>query len=151
MSITVFDPEASGAGKTGLTNDPRVLRELPAAELVQRFLDYYWVRHAVSMDTIEGYRTDLLSFEKWLGLFRSKTLLGATQQNLRDYLESRYRAGGRRARDLPSLSCIRRFYFYLMDLGVRTDDPTDQVYVRTPRLVREDLSVIQGRKEPRQV
>lgn len=147
MSITVIDVEASRVGKDGLTNDARKLRELPAVELVQRFLDYYWVKHPVSPETIEGYRVDLLSFEKWLGLFRNKTLLGASQQNLRDYLESRYKSGGRLARDLPSVSCIRRFYFYLMDLGVRTDDPTDQVYVRTPRLVRADLSVIDGKKE----
>lgn len=148
MSITVIDAEASqtGSGRTRLTVDPKKLREYPAAELVQWFLDYYWVRHPLSQQSIEAYRADLLAFDKWLSVFRNKTLLGATRDNVREFLESRYRSGSRLMSDMPSLSCIKRFYFYLMDLGVRTDDPTEHVYVRTPRLVRQDLAVIDGKK-----
>jgi integrase/recombinase XerD len=150
MSTTVIDPGTSTtrSRQAYLTNDPRELREFPASVLVQRFLDYYWVRHPISRETIEAYRTDLLAFDTWLKAFRDKTLVGATQQNVRDFLDSRYRSGSPQLRDMPSLSCIKRFYFHLMDLGIRTDDPTERVYVRTPRLVRQDLSVIQGDKKP---
>ncbi len=130
-----------------LARDPHAMRALPAHELVQRFLDNYWIRHPLSRESIEAYRTDLLAFEKWLNVFRNKTLVGATSQNVREFFESRHTGGNRLARDLPSLSCIKRFYFYLMDNSVRTDDPTEHVYVRTPRLVRQDLALIEGAKK----
>lgn len=130
-----------------LARDPYAMRGLPAHVLVQRFLDDYWIRHPLSRESMEAYRADLLGLEKWLNVFRNKTLVGATSQNVREFFETRYKAGSRLARDLPSLSCIKRFYFYLMDNSVRTDDPTEHVYVRTPRLVRQDLALIEGQKK----
>jgi site-specific recombinase XerD len=49
-------------------------------------------------------------------------------------------------RDVPSLSCIKRFYFYLVEVGLRAEDPTEHLYVRTPRLIRQDVMVLLGEK-----
>ena len=116
------------------------------SDVVQWFLDYYWIRHPVSRETVNSYRDDLLDFGRWLTGFRNKNLMAATDQDVRLFLEDRYRTGGRQTRDVPSLSCIKRFYFYLAEVGLRSDDPTEHVYVKTPRQVRQNLTVIQGKK-----
>ena len=131
MSMTTADP-----------ND----RTHPGTEVVQWFLDYYWIRHPISRETMASYRADLLELARWLSVFRNKTLVAASDLDVREFLEGRYRAGGRLPRDMPSLTCIKRFYFYLADAGLRTDDPTEHLYVRTPRLVRKDLWVIHGKR-----
>ena len=118
----------------------------PDTDVVQWFLDYYWIRHPISRETIASYRADLLDLAGWLTTFRKKTLIAATDQDVREFLEARYHSPSRQLRDMPSLSCIKRFYFYLAEVGLRTDDPTEHVYVRTPQPLRPNLSVILGRK-----
>jgi site-specific recombinase XerD len=122
--------------------DPRDFWEFISGTVIQRFLDYYWVKHGVSHDTLKAYRTDLIALDRWMLLFKHKTLVTATEGDIREFLDAKYRAGGGRLRALPSLSCIKRFYFYLLEGGFRDDDPTENVFVRTPRLVRRDLSVV---------
>jgi site-specific recombinase XerD len=111
-------------------------------DLVQWFLDYYWIRHPISARTVEAYRADLHALECWLAVARGKSLVDAGVKDLRAYFAGVGKTGG----DAPSVSCIKRFYFYLVECGFRADDPTEQVYVRTPRLVRHDLKLIQGKK-----
>jgi integrase/recombinase XerD len=116
------------------------------SEVVQWFLDYYWIRHPVSRETVAAYRADLLDLAQWLRVSRKKTLVAASDKDVREFFESRYRAGGRLMRDVPSLSCIKRFYFYLVEVGLRAEDPTEHLYVRTPRLIRQDVMVLLGEK-----
>jgi integrase/recombinase XerD len=105
----------------------------PPADVIQGFLDYYWIRHALSERTLTTWRADLLSLERRLGLAHDRTLVTATAANLRDIFERA--RGGTLVNELPSLSCIRRFYYYLVAAGIRADDPTESVYVPTPRLL----------------
>ena len=116
--------------------------EFISGTVIQRFLDYYWVKHGVSHETLKAYRTDLIALDRWMTLFKHKTLVTATEDDIRDFLDAKYRASGGRLRTLPSLSCVKRFYFFLLEGGFRADDPTENVFVRTPRLVRRDLSVV---------
>jgi integrase/recombinase XerD len=122
--------------------DERDFWEFISGTVIQRFIDYYWVKHGVSHDTLKAYRTDLVALDRWMLLFKHKTLVTATEGDIREFLDAKYRAGGGRLRALPSLSCIKRFYFYLLEGGFRSDDPTENVFVRTPRLGRRDLSVV---------
>ena len=94
--------------------------------VVQRFLDSYWVKHGVSRETLEAYRVDLDGLRGWLKQVKGRSLVTAISDDIRDYLGARS----------PSLSCIKRFYAYLLAGGYRSDDPTESVFVRTPRLVR---------------
>ena len=116
--------------------------EFISGTVIQRFLDYYWVKHGVSHETLKSYRTDLIALDRWMTLFKHKTLVTATEDDIRAFLDAKYRASGGRLRTLPSLSCVKRFYFFLLEGGFRADDPTENVFVRTPRLVRRDLSVV---------
>ena len=118
--------------------------EFISGTVIQRFLDYYWVKHGVSQETLKAYRTDLIALDRWVLVFRHKTLVTACEQDIREFLQTKYLAGNRTLHNLPSLSCIKRFYFYLLEGGFRGDDPTENVFVRTPRLVRRDLSVVQS-------
>jgi integrase/recombinase XerD len=118
--------------------------EFISGTVISRFLDYYWVKHGVSRDTLKAYRTDLIALDRWMLLFRRKTLVTACEQDIRDFLNTKYSLGNRTLHNLPSLSCVKRFYFYLLEGGFRADDPTENVFVRTPRLSRRDLSVVAG-------
>lgn len=108
-----------------------------SSDIVQWFLDYYWIRHAISHETLAAYRSDLLSLELWLSVFRHKTLVEASAPDLREFLEVRHRTSNRQLRDLPSLTCIKRFYFFLVSVGLRTEDPTESLYVRAPHVKRQ--------------
>jgi integrase/recombinase XerD len=110
--------------------------------VVQRFLDSYWIKHGVSRETLEAYRADLDMLDRWLKGAKGRSLVTATASDIRDFLAARCQADGVNGRELPSLSCIKRFYSYLLAGGYRSDDPTDSVFVRTPRLVRRDLAVL---------
>ncbi|HEY6923769.1 MAG TPA: site-specific integrase [Steroidobacteraceae bacterium] len=113
-----------------------------STDVVQRFLDAYWVKHGVSRETLEAYRVDLDVLDGWLKRARGRSLVTARPGDIRDFLTTRSQRGGITGAELPSLSCIKRFYSYLLAGGYRGDDPTDSVFVRTPRLVRRDLAVI---------
>ncbi|MEP7247441.1 MAG: site-specific integrase [Gammaproteobacteria bacterium] len=116
--------------------------EFISGTVIQRFLDFFWVKHHVSQETLRAYRADLVALDRWMLLFKQKTLVTAVESDVREYLDATYAAGDRAPRELPSLSCIKRFYAFLMEGGFREDDPTEHVFVRTPRLVRRDLSVV---------
>ena len=145
MSITPdFDLPRTETRQVRVSKESRTLDGHNASDIVQWFLDYYWIRHPISEGSIAAYRADLLALDRWLAGFRNSSLVAAGAQDLRAYLESRYRAEGRQPGEIPSLTCIKRFYFYLVDAGLRADDPTEHVYVRMPRRAKTDLTVVQG-------
>jgi integrase/recombinase XerD len=134
MSITRdFDKARSGT---------RQARARRTSEVVQWFLDYYWIRHPISEGAIAAYRADLAALDRWLAAFRNTSLQAASAQDLRAFLDQHYRPDGRPAGEIPSVSCIKRFYFYLMEVGLRTDDPTERVFVRMSRRPNRELAVI---------
>jgi site-specific recombinase XerD len=114
------------------------------SDIVRWFLDYYWIRHALSRDTLTSWRSDLQSLESWLSVLRHKTLAQASTQDLREFFAGRYKAANGALRDLPSSACIKRFYFFLVEVGVRNDDPTERVYARAPRAARTELTRVHG-------
>src|SRR5689334_16910896 len=84
----------------------RGLWALTADTVIERFLDYYWVKYGVSKETLIAYRDDLIALDRWMVLLKQKTLVSATAQDMRDYLDVKYRPGGGVQRDPPSLSCV---------------------------------------------
>ena len=145
MNMTAIRLQAPApANRRPARPEPHDSWEFISGSVIQRFLDFYWVKHGVSHDTLKAYRTDLIALDRWMLLFRSKTLVTACEQDIREFLTAKYLAGNRTLSGLPSLSCIKRFYFYLLEGGFRADDPTENVFVRTPRLSRRDLSVVQS-------
>lgn len=139
LTITLARPPLAGdsAGDRWASVSPGV---------VQRFLDSYWVKHGVSRETLESYRADLCALDAWLKGDKSRSLVTATSSDIRDFLAARCHRAGANGPELPSLSCIKRFYSYLLGSGYRSDDPTDSVFVRTPRTgATRDLAVLKAR------
>jgi site-specific recombinase XerD len=127
------DTGSSGVGRPQTFVKTPTSRDCPSSNLVQWFLDYYWIRHPISGDALASYRLELLALDHWLANSRKKKLVSASRTDLQDYFDSRYRSASNHGGGLPSMSCIKRFYFYLVEVGFRDDDPTDRLYVRTPR------------------
>jgi site-specific recombinase XerD len=142
-AIKINAPSPVTPGGAARRRRERDLWALTADTVIERFLDCYWVKYGVSPETLLAYREDLIALDRWMVLLKQKTLVSAMAQDIRDYLDVKYRTDGGIQRDPPSLSCVKRFYFYLLDYGFRDDDPTENVFVRTPRLVRRDLSLVQ--------
>jgi integrase/recombinase XerD len=130
-------------GEAAGQRQERDIWALTAETVIERFLDCYWIKYGVSTETLLAYRDDLSALDRWMMSQKHKTLVSTTAQDIRDFLNVKYHTGHGMQRDPPSLSCVKRFYFYLMEYGFRADDPTENVFVRTPRLVRRDLSFVQ--------
>ncbi len=146
MSITPIDIGIARTRPARVLKDPRESAAHSASDVVQWFLDYYWIRHPISNESIAAYRVELATLEFWLTANRSKSLVNASDKDLRAFLDARYRVDCRTPGDVPSFSCIKRFYFYLVESGLRADDPTEHLYVRTPRILKTNLTVIPGKR-----
>lgn len=143
MDITLADLEPVATGEPARHMPaPRDPAEPAASDIVQWFLDYYWIRHALSRDTLVAWRGDLMSLEIWLSVFRFKTLTDAAAADIRDFFAVRYKAANGSLRDLPSVACIKRFYFFLVEVGVRKDDPTEHVYPRAQHAACGNLALV---------
>jgi site-specific recombinase XerD len=127
------------SGRTGT----RQVRARDTSDVIQWFLDYYWIRHPISERAIAAYRADLIALDQWLTAARKTSLQSASAQDLRAFLDAHYRTDGRSLCQIPSVSCIKRFFFYLVEVGLRADDPTERVYVRMPRRESSELTVVQ--------
>ena len=142
MSITRdIDTARTGTRQAQALRDSRAPATPRTSDVIQWFLDYYWIRHPISEGAMAAYRADLMALEEWLRAHRNSSLQGASAKDLRAFLDS-HRTDGRPTDQIPSMTCIKRFYFYLVEVGLRIDDPTERVYVRMPRREKHDLKVI---------
>lgn len=101
-----------------------------STESIDRFLDHLWLTDGLSANTLAAYRRDLAKLQKQLQI-GDCTLEEANhaqlQQALLEGVEREKPAT--RARQL---SCLRRYYQYLLSSGQRTDDPS--LHLDNPRL-----------------
>ncbi len=87
----------------------------------EAFLEMLVSERAASPNTIAAYRADLQCVGCHL---RATTLASASPTDLADYMAGLSRAGFA-ARTLERrLSCLRQFYRFLINEGIRPDDPT---------------------------
>ena len=95
---------------------------MPKLELdptVERFLDALWVEKGLSDNTLAAYRSDLKQYTVWLKGRGSELL---------EYLVYLNQVKKRHPRTVARiLSALRRFYLYLIQLGMRADDPTARI------------------------
>lgn len=95
--------------------------------VVERFLDALWVEKGLSDNTLSAYRSDLKQYARWLQQQESD-LLHADRLALQNYLVFLNQEKRRGARTVARiLSALRRFYLYLLQQGVRMDDPTARI------------------------
>ncbi|MBI2778981.1 MAG: site-specific tyrosine recombinase XerD [Gammaproteobacteria bacterium] len=96
---------------------------------IEVFLDAIWMERGLSANTLAAYRTDLAGFAAWL-VPQGKALMSAGPGDLSGYMATR-----KHVRSMARLlSCLRRFYQYLVREGRLEADPS--ALIDAPRLGR---------------
>lgn len=117
-------------------HDPYRERHLPmsAAEtLIERFLDVLWMEQGLRPNTLAAYRLDLQAYAHWLQQ-RQISLEAANRENIFAYLTKRSQEGAQPRTRARWLSCLRRFYRYLLREKLISIDPT--ALLESPKLGR---------------
>lgn len=81
-------------------------------DVIRRFVDVQRSQFAMPSEILSAYRADLESLDRWLIETRQRTLISATDEDVREYIS-------------VSLACLRAFYGFLVNSGCRDDDPTE--------------------------
>ncbi len=97
-------------------------------DIIRRFVDVACSEHGLPRGLLTAYRADLDALDRWLIDTKQRTLVTATDEDVREYIS-------------VSLSCLRAFYSFLVNAGCRDDDPTEPG--RAPR----SLSALQRDRE----
>jgi site-specific recombinase XerD len=92
-------------------------------DVIRRFFDVQCIEHGLRKGLVSAYRADLDAFDHWLIEAKRKTLISATGEDVREYLDA-------------SMSCIKAFYGFLVNSGCRDDDPTKKPRARRKRARR---------------
>ncbi len=94
---------------------------------MERFLDALWVEKGLSDNTLAAYRSDLKQLLRWLQP-TAGSLLQLERSQLQQYLAFLNQERHCSARTVARiLSTLRRFYLYLLQQGMRMDDPTARI------------------------
>lgn len=101
--------------------------------LINQFLDALWLERGLSQNTLSAYRADLSLFATWLEN-KSTTLLSVSRDDVLAYLSYRYQKKFHPRSTARFLSCIRRFYHWLLREERIAIDPT--LNVESPKLGR---------------
>lgn len=94
--------------------------------LIDRFLDTVWMERGLSKNTLDAYRADLLSLNKFF-LKQGITMARAGKAEIMDYMAWRAAGGSKPRSAARQLSSFRRFYRYLLREDMIEEDPTSQV------------------------
>lgn len=92
-------------------------------DLIRAYENYLAKVKQASSNTISSYLRDIRQFSDWLQQYDAVDLLGATQQNIRtylDYLQEQGRSGSTVSRVLASL---KNFYAYAISSGFLESSP----------------------------
>lgn len=110
--------------------------------MIERFVDVLWLEQGLSERTRSSYRSDLLLFARWLQSQPPVRHLDQVRRaDILGYLSVGMRRGDKSTSAARRLSCLRRFYRYLLREGSIPADPTLQI--DSPRVLRplpKDLS-----------
>lgn len=112
--------------------DPELMFE--AQQVIDKFLDDVWSSRGLSENTLKAYQTDL----NYLSLFfsgRQTSVIDINQQDLRDYLSWRLALGFSTSSSARVLSCLRRFFNYLLERNLIDVDPS--ALICSPKLAQK--------------
>ena len=93
-------------------------------ELIDQFIDYYWLSTGASKNTLAAYRSDLKIFNKWLA---GKSLISVNSKHIQDYFSDRQKNNISSSTQARILACFHSFYHYLLTNQLITKDPTEQL------------------------
>ncbi|KZY31815.1 MULTISPECIES: site-specific tyrosine recombinase XerD [unclassified Oleiphilus] len=100
----------------------------------ERFLDTLWLENGLSDNSLSAYRSDLKQFASWLHKKRTLELHQAGESDIYDYLSDCLERGLKSSSSSRLLSCLRRFYRFLVRENIIAIDPT--LNIDNPKLPR---------------
>jgi len=92
-------------------------------ELIDQFIDYYWLSTGASKNTLAAYRSDLKIFNKWLA---GKSFILINSKHIQDYFSDRQKNNIGSSTQARILTCLHSFYQYLLANQLIKNDPTEQ-------------------------
>ncbi len=92
-------------------------------ELIDQFIDYYWLSTGASKNTLAAYRSDLKIFNKWLA---GKSFISVKSKHIQDYFSDRQKNNIGSSTQARILTCLHSFYEYLLANQLIKKDPTEQ-------------------------
>ena len=92
--------------------------------LIDQFIDYYWLTSGASKNTLSAYRSDLNIFSKWLN---QKPFTSVDKKLVHDYFSYRKKSNLSAASRSRILTCLHSFFQYLLNNQKMINDPTEQM------------------------
>ena len=94
------------------------------SELIDQFIDYYWLSTGASKNTLAAYRSDLKIFNKWLV---EKQITLVHSKHIQDYFSDRQKNNIGSSTQARILTCLHSFYQYLLANQLIEEDPTEHL------------------------
>ena len=93
-------------------------------DLIDQFIDFYWLTTGASKNTLSAYRSDLKIFSKWLN---NNSLIDVDKKQIQDYFSYRKDSNISASTQSRMLTCLHSFYQFLSDKKNLKIDPTEQL------------------------
>ena len=94
------------------------------SDLIDQFIDFYWLTTGASKNTLSAYRSDLKIFSKWLN---NNLLIDVDKKQIQDYFSYRKDSNISASTQSRMLTCLHSFYQFLSDKKNLAIDPTEQL------------------------
>ena len=101
-------------------------------QLIDQFIDFYWLTTGASQNTLSAYRSDLNIFSKWL---QDTPFENVNRDLVNEYFSFRKDSNLSTSSQSRILTCLRSFFQYLLEHQIISNDPTDQM--NYPKLVKK--------------
>lgn len=109
-------------------------------QYLENFLKYLADEQSKSSNTLEAYKRDILSFQKFLSYNGGYGLLDANNADIVAYLLHLRDEGKSVATSNRRVAALRSFYEYLLDNNILSINPTDNV--KSPKVKRTALEYL---------
>jgi len=93
-------------------------------DLIDQFIDFYWLTTGASKNTLSAYRSDLKIFSKWLN---EDSLIDVNKKRIQNYFSYRKNSNISASTQSRMLTCLHSFYQYLVAKHNLKIDPTEQL------------------------
>jgi integrase/recombinase XerD len=114
-----------------------------SAASIDRFVDAIWIEQGLAPNTLAAYRRDLTLFADWLGREAGRSLVEASETDLRQYALARH-AGSAPTSTNRRLTVFKRFFRWAVRERIVDADPTLKLdSARQPLRVPKTLSEAQ--------
>nr|WP_282450655.1 site-specific tyrosine recombinase XerD [Marinobacter xestospongiae] len=110
--------------------------------MIERFCDAIWLEEGLGEQTRSAYRSDLLRLAAWLDQRPvAVPLAAASRTDLLGWMSQALAQGRKSSTAARRLSCLRRFYRYLLREQIISEDPTLRIdSPRQPQRLPDALS-----------